>query len=130
MGNGRESQRRTDVDLWVLRLTREPPDGVIVLTAHGRVGVVAAPRLLAACEKILAEGHRRLVLDLGDVDYINSSGLTALEEIAAQFTKAGGAFAICAPVNAVRFALDLAGLLSALPIESSRAAALERLRPP
>lgn len=123
-----ESQRRAGVDLWVLDLTRERGEGVIVLTAQGRIGSASAPRLREACAEIFAEGHRRLVLDLQGVDYINSSGLSALEDTAAQFTQAGGAFAICSPVDAVRYALDLAGLSSALTIDGSRAAALDRLR--
>jgi anti-anti-sigma factor len=67
------------------------------------------------------------VIDLAGVDYVSSAGLNALAAAAGVCTRAGGALALCALAEPVRIALDLGGLLHAMPIEASRDQAIARV---
>lgn len=48
------------------------------IRAKGRLNAVAASELKAAVEASVAAGHPRLVLDLAQTDFMDSSGLGAL----------------------------------------------------
>lgn len=50
----------------------------VVLAPEGKFNLVAAPPLKARIDDLVAVGKNRLVVDLGAVDFIDSSGLGAL----------------------------------------------------
>jgi anti-sigma B factor antagonist len=58
--------------------TRELGPGTALLTLSGRLNMVAAPRLKAAIDEAVEGGSHRLVVDLGRVAFMDSSGLGAL----------------------------------------------------
>ena len=58
--------------------TKELTDGVTLLSVDGRLNMVAAPRLKTAIEQAVDAGRPRIVVDLGAVSFIDSSGLGAL----------------------------------------------------
>jgi len=76
-------------------IERKARDGVIILAPHGRLTlgepVVAFRRLL---EELIAQGQLRIVLDLTDVNYIDSSALGCLVFAHTRLEKSGGAIAI------------------------------------
>ena len=53
-------------------------DGVPVLVVRGELDVYSAPSLDAAVDQALRDGARSLVLDLGEVGFIDSSGLRSM----------------------------------------------------
>jgi anti-anti-sigma factor len=115
-------RRRT----WSLDTSTERVPGGIVITARGRIGSGTAPAFAVALSAARAEAPR-LVIDLEGVDYISGSGLTALRDAAAG---EGGQTILCGLREPVRITLDLAGLLDGVSIETTRAAAIERLTRP
>lgn len=50
-------------------------DGWTIIVASGEVDVAAAPELRDTLTALVADGHTRLLLDLEDVDFIDSTGL-------------------------------------------------------
>ncbi|HET9600200.1 MAG TPA: STAS domain-containing protein, partial [Acidimicrobiales bacterium] len=60
----------------VVEVTAE--DGVPVLVIRGELDAYSAPTLDAAVTKVLDGGAARLVLDLSDVGFIDSSGLRSM----------------------------------------------------
>ena len=52
--------------------------GVAVLTLDGRLNMTAAPQLRSAVEELTDAGTSRVVVDLGSVAFMDSSGLGAL----------------------------------------------------
>ena len=56
---------------------------VTVLSPHGQVDASNYQDLIAEAERAYAAGTRDILLDLGDVSYMSSSGLVALQSIAA-----------------------------------------------
>ncbi len=74
-----------------LDLTERQREGVTILDLKGRITVGAEAGALR--EKVTAlsqQGVRNLVLNLADVDYIDSTGLGALVVCATSLRKAGG----------------------------------------
>jgi anti-anti-sigma factor len=51
---------------------------VAVAQLKGRLDLVAAPAVKQRLAEAIAEGHRNLVVDLGEVSFVDSSGLSAL----------------------------------------------------
>jgi anti-sigma B factor antagonist len=52
--------------------------GAVVVRLAGRLDLASAAEVKQRLTRAIAEGHRRLVVDLGDVTFIDSSGLGAL----------------------------------------------------
>ena len=52
--------------------------GTVVVRLVGRLDLASAAEVKQRLTRAIAEGHRRLVVDLGDVTFIDSSGLGAL----------------------------------------------------
>ena len=53
-------------------------DSLAVLRVKGRLDAVVAPYLKLRLKELVAGGHIRLIVDLADVSFIDSSGLAAL----------------------------------------------------
>jgi len=52
--------------------------GGALLTLRGRLNMVAAPRLKTAVDDAVSSGRPRIVVDLNEVSFMDSSGLGAL----------------------------------------------------
>lgn len=53
-------------------------DDVVIVTVSGEVDVYTAPQLRSALEERIAAGHTRIVVDLKDVGFLDSTGLGVL----------------------------------------------------
>jgi anti-anti-sigma factor len=81
----------------------------IVIAVGGRVDAETAPQFEAHILELIAGGHLRLVIDLGDLDYINSSGLRALLVAGKRLKSQGGRLLLAAPRELVRQVLQISG---------------------
>jgi anti-sigma B factor antagonist len=79
----------------------------VVIVAEGELDLVGAPRLLQA---LPTEGADAVVLDLGAVQFMDSSGLRSLLEARQACIDAGRSFAITRPSDAVSRVLELVDL--------------------
>ena len=112
---------------WSLTIAREVEGGVAIVGVAGRLGIASSTRLIEALTETLDAGHRRIVVDLGGVDYASSAGLMALDAVAGRVHEIGGALVICALGEPVRVVLDVSGLLPEFVIEATRTEAVARL---
>jgi anti-anti-sigma factor len=114
---------------WPLQLTLDTLDGIPVLIAAGRVSHASAAALTVGIDQAVggAGTPAGVVLDLERVDYISSAGLRAIEAAAVRLAGRRAGFVLVAPPEPVRIALDLAGLLTRVTIEPSRALAVARI---
>ncbi|WP_410963986.1 STAS domain-containing protein, partial [Salmonella sp. SAL4448] len=83
--------------------------------------------LIEALVGAIDEGHRRVVVDLQEVDYISSAGLLALDAVSGRMHHAGGQLALCELSEPVTLAFQLSGLLEHFAIEPTRRDAVARL---
>jgi anti-anti-sigma factor len=94
-----------------MEVTVDPrPDGAMVVRLNGRLDLLAAGKVKQQLVQAVEDGHRRLVVDLGDVKFIDSSGLGALIGGLKAARLAGGDFRIARPGPQVCLTLELTSL--------------------
>ncbi len=84
--------------------------GWSVLRVAGELDVVGAPELRQAAQQMLGEGHRRLLLDLSGVDFVDSFGLGVLIGILKRVRLLDGELCLAIPERRVRRVLELCDL--------------------
>jgi anti-sigma B factor antagonist len=86
------------------------PGGATVVRLTGRLDLMAAADVKRRLAQAVADGHQRLVVDLGEVTFIDSSGLGALIGGLKSARLAGGNLRIARPGPQVRLTLELTTL--------------------
>ena len=61
-----------------------------IVEVEGHLDLYDTPKLKAEMQNLLDEGHTRIVMNLGGVNFIDSSGLGALMSIREDLVGAGG----------------------------------------
>jgi len=108
--------------------------GVVVaeLQPVGALSIESADQFRAQCDELLAAGHTRFLFDLGNVEYLDSTGLAVLLRLSREARSRGGQVWFFDETPAVRSIFELTNLRKVLHIVPERAVALaetEELRP-
>ncbi|KZC95100.1 MULTISPECIES: STAS domain-containing protein [Clavibacter] len=90
--------------------TARREDDVTVVAVTGMLNMASAPELREAVHDALAGGASRIVVDLAEVDFIDSSGLGALIAGLKSARDAGGDLRLSAPGPQVAMVLQLSNL--------------------
>jgi anti-anti-sigma factor len=96
-----------------------------MLTAapQGRLAKEEADWLCDQIKPLLAEGVKRLMLDLSEVDYMTSSALGVIILLLQRVRSGGGKMAVAAPGERIHLLLEVAGLNQLLELCRTRAEA-------
>jgi anti-anti-sigma factor len=100
-----------------------------VIRLGGELALYNAARLKEALVDAARSAPRRLVLDLSEVEFIDSTALGALIEARAALDSRG-ALLLAAPARETRRALEVSGLDRHLPVHDSVDAALAEIGSP
>jgi anti-sigma B factor antagonist len=90
-------------------------DNAVIVRVEGELDLATAPTVWVALERALAAGDQ-LVLDLADVTFIDSSGLSVLIR-AYQVLGPSGTFTVRSPNTQARRLFELAGVDSLISVE-------------
>lgn len=104
------------------QIEREQRGEMLVLTARGEIDMASVGGLSHALETALGNGGE-VWLDLCEVDFMDSTGLTALVRCHRAANDGHYRFRIICPAGPVWRAIELSGLHQVLPVYSSCAAA-------
>ncbi|MBF4162156.1 STAS domain-containing protein [Nocardioides acrostichi] len=85
-------------------------DGIGVLAPSGRLNMVSARALRSAIEELVAAGHARIVLDLAETSFLDSSGLGAIIAGLKTARQAGGDLRIARPTPEVLAVFQLTNM--------------------
>ena len=103
------------------------PSGEAVFQPVGRLDLLSASAIKQQFSQAVADGQKRLVVDLGEVSFVDSSGLGALISGLKSARAAGGYLRIARPSEQARLILELTTLHRVLPpyatVEEARAGA-------
>ena len=95
------------------------PDGRGLVTPHGDIDLAGAPRLREAFSDALAGGHTRLVLDLRQVTFIDSTGLGLLVGAGKKAYGLGGSLTVVCDNPRVLRLLAVTGIDKTLPVRAT-----------
>ena len=90
-----------------------------VLTLAGELDVHTSPALQESLSDVIEAGHSRLVIDLADVPFVDSTGLGTMIGAVKRVAPRGGAVTLARPQPRVARTLDLAGVTGLLTVHET-----------
>jgi anti-anti-sigma factor len=100
--------------------------GVDLVALRGELDFASGEPLSTAFAD-LTGGPRRVVVDLSDLEFVDSSGVKMLVAAARAVEDAGGAFVLAGPTATVRRVFDILHLADVLTVVETRQAALDEI---
>ena len=109
------------VDQPIFESTVSEDGPATVVRLRGELDMSTAEDLSGRLDALLADGRHRIVLDLTDLDFVDSTGLSTIVRARTSAVQAGGSLAISSASHRVRRVFDLTGLggLLASDVEAS-----------
>src|SRR5438309_1445224 len=112
-----------------LKLAKRTVDGIVAVECTGRIVFGEESSLLRdQVKQLIAEGNKRIVLNLGDISYIDSGGLGTLVALHTTAHNAGGSIKLASQTKRVGDLLQVTKLLTVFEVHSSEYEALEAFR--
>jgi anti-sigma B factor antagonist len=108
-----------------LELETSERDGVAVLSLRGEIDVYTAPRMRQAIVDLVDAGSLNIVVDMQNVDFLDSTGLGVLVEGLKRVRTRGGNLSIVITQDKILKIFDITGLNKAFPIHSTLEDALK-----
>jgi anti-anti-sigma factor len=102
----------------------EEQGGVGIVKIGGRLDAVGAPEIELCCKERIENGTKRMVIDMGNVDYISSAGLRSLLVLAKSMKVAKGSLVVCALNPMVKEVMEISGFDKIFTIAADQAAAI------
>jgi anti-anti-sigma factor len=87
-----------------------------IVTLSGRMDGESAPQFEKICEDFLKDGVTRLVVGLGDLQYVSSMGLRSFLILAKQTQSKGGSMALCGMKGFVKEVFDMTHVTQLFPL--------------
>jgi anti-anti-sigma factor len=108
-----------------LEITQRETNGIYLLALKGRLVLGdESSGLLNVIDNLLASGATRIVVNLEQVNYVDSAGLGALIEMHRKTKAKGGGLKLCQLRPKLREALEMARLLPLFETAPSETAAV------
>lgn len=99
-----------------LEIAESERDGVLILAPRGRIDAFSAKVLEDALRKAVEGGHRHLVVNLQDTEYISSGGLRVFLVTLKGMRKDEGSLRLCCLAPGVHKIFKLAGFTTIFSI--------------
>ncbi|MFY9742243.1 MAG: STAS domain-containing protein [Candidatus Sulfotelmatobacter sp.] len=111
-----------------LKLASKTKDGILIVDCSGRIVFGEESSLLRDKIKKAIVENNRIVLNLGEVSYIDSGGLGTLVGLRATAINAGGTIKLANLTKRVGDLLQVTKLLTVFDVYDSEAEAIESFR--
>lgn len=102
---------------------------VSVVTVRGDLDLASAPRLRTTALDELLAGRRHLVLDLHDLEFLDSVGLGMIVAILKRARSLGGEVALVVGTERIRRPLELSGVARIVAVHADLATAVAEVGP-
>lgn len=87
------------------------PGGILTLRIEGEIDLDTVGILRSKLEEVERSRHEKLVLDMQETKYVNSSALAVLVKFAETFRERGGGIALARVTSRVKLVFEMLGLL-------------------
>ena len=108
-----------------LKIHQRHSRGATVLVAHGHVDLSTRLKFSTALNEAVSDGNGPVVVDLCEVDFIDSTGIGVLLNALRRLTRQGRPLSVICPPGAVRRVFEVTGLESTLKIHDDIEAGLK-----
>ncbi len=112
-------EEQQNYDVW-----HDPADGALLVCASGELDLAAAPRLATVLSMASSSSEPCVVLDLSEVDFIDSTALGAIMHASTEVEAAGKRMLVVALDGPVRRLLEITNLTGRFRVYPSRDDAL------
>ena len=103
--------------------------GPAVVSVAGELDIAGAPELALAFGNLERSDVRAVAVDLSELTFIDSSGISAIATAVREAHARGGSMVVAAPAGDVRRVFEIVRFGEFVPLEDSLPAALRRLEP-
>jgi anti-anti-sigma factor len=100
----------------------------VVLKVSGRMDAANAGTFQRSCEEWIAKGSTHLVLDLSELQYVSSMGLSCFLVIAKTLQAKAGSLILCQLQGLPKQVFEMTHLIKLFPLFDSPEAALRSLK--
>jgi anti-anti-sigma factor len=112
-----------------LQMSIRESDDVTILDLHGRATIGVECELLGSrLKELVAHGVRKLLLNLAEVNQVDSSGLSVIAETSASLQEQGGSLKFLRPNSRVLAVLQVTRVLEIVPSFDDETQALASFR--
>ena len=78
-----------------MNINQNEKNGIVCITIKGRIGTESAPELEKTIRKIMASDKRRILFDLGALEYLRTPTLRVILKAVKQINRKRGKVALC-----------------------------------
>jgi anti-sigma B factor antagonist len=103
-------------------------DGIVSVVLTGSLDVATAPRVRDLLIRLIDEGHHRLILEMSEVDFVDSIGLGVFVGVVHRLRPYDSSLAVAAPSAQTRKVFEITQLVRVLPLYDTTEAAVEAVR--
>ena len=91
-------------------------DGAATVRVKGELDCYTAPQLRSALMTLVEDGARHVTVDIGDVDFVDSTGLSVLVGGMKRLRDRGGGMVVKSPTDATRKLFEITGLNTVIDV--------------
>jgi anti-sigma B factor antagonist len=113
-----------------ISISRTTAGNVPIVAVSGEVDIYSAPALKDKITELIRAGQDTLIVDLGNISFLDSTGLGALVEARAATSEAGGSLPVVCSQERILKLFTITGLDRVFTIHPSVGDAVADLRSP
>jgi anti-sigma B factor antagonist len=110
-----------------MEITERRTADIVTLSLSGKLDTTTSKVFEEKIVAHIESGNRRFIIDLGQLDYISSSGLRVLVSAAKRLANDNGKIVLCSLKEPVREVFNIVGFLSVFPVYGSHDEAISSL---
>jgi anti-anti-sigma factor len=100
----------------IMNIAESRRDGNLIIAPSGRIDTTSSPIFDRHLSSVIDRGDTQLVIDLANLEYISSTGLSAFLSAAKKVKAAGGRMALAGLNSRIRLVFEMSGFLRLFPV--------------
>ena len=110
-----------------MQVVRVEQNGAVILRVAGWLDATTSQELQREVTATLGAGHRRVVFDLTELDYLSSAGLRVVLGAAKELRTSRGALALYGANKVVARVFEVSGFTSIIPMLNTEEEAVKKV---
>ena len=107
-----------------MKISTRSADDITILNLEGKLDTATSGQASEEINAILEEKPSKLLLNLGDLEFVSSAGLRVLLRTAKTVKEQNGGMKVCGAKGVVKEVMDISGFDTLLDLHESEAEAL------